>query len=60
MFWLTPEDAQLFRNMAQELRRVAAELRTRTAPGADPTGPNPARLEEYASAIVRDLNFPVE
>ncbi len=51
----TDQDIEMFERMAVELRKVAAEIRARDIAPAQ-TGDVPAfRLEQYASAIVRDL-----
>ncbi len=54
---LTHQDVELFERMARELRRVAAELRGRQAVSLAADCLPVLRLEEYASAIVRDLRI---
>lgn len=54
---LTHQDVELFERMALELRRVAAELRGRQTLPVPSDHLPVVRLEEYASAIVRDLRI---
>ncbi len=58
MHWFTSQDIEAFARMAEELRCVAAEVRSRATP---PAGSSPSciatQLEDYAAAILRDLNL---
>lgn len=58
MHWFTSQDIEAFARMAEELRRVAAEVRSRAAPPAgSPPSCTATQLEDYAAAILRDLNL---